>query len=72
MIGELLDDLVVYYQGRNPKSAEWAERIARYLRPAWQNRRADKVTTGALNEYVTERKEAAFGPKTEPHLIDPG
>jgi integrase len=62
LIKELLDDLVVYYQGHNPKSAPWAERMARSLRPTWEKVRADKVTTTAINEYVTERKEAGLGP----------
>jgi integrase len=57
LVGELLDDLVLYYKRRNPKSAEWGERMARYLRPFWEKRKADQVTTKTINEYIEEREE---------------
>jgi site-specific recombinase XerD len=36
--------------------------MAKNLRSTWQNLRADKVTTAAINEYVKDRKEAGLGP----------
>jgi integrase len=59
LVGELLDDLEVYYQVTNPKSAAWGARMAKYLRPFWGQRRADKVTTTAINEYIKQRKSEA-------------
>lgn len=64
LVNELLDDLITDYRTKG-QDWRWAERKVRlYLRPAFGNLRASRLTSELLQRYIAARREAGAAPAT--------
>jgi integrase len=56
LIGELLDDYLVYFKKAHPKSYQtFALPQVNKLRPFWGERKASAISTGIINEFIELR-----------------